>query len=92
MFSCILPDHRHGHTGSAREFWGLTATRLGRYFRIMQKPILTSVEVAALLNVDRKTLRKWVRGGLCPVTPLPGIEPPKWRRADVEAFVAGQAA
>lgn len=47
-------------------------------------------DVAAVLGIDRKTLRKWVRTGVCPVAPLAGIEPPLWHRAAVEAFVRGQ--
>lgn len=52
------------------------------------KPLLNSRETAAAIRVDRKTLRKWVREGTCPVAPIPGIHPPRWHRADVEAFVA----
>jgi len=51
------------------------------------KALLNSSETAKALGVDRKTLRKWVRDGVCPVAPLPSIEPPVWRRADVELFV-----
>ena len=53
------------------------------------KALLNSTETAAALGIDRKTLRKWVRQGVCPVAPLAGIEPPVWHRAAVEAFVAG---
>ena len=53
------------------------------------KALLNSMETAAALGVDRKTLRKWVRAGVCPVAPLNGISPPVWHRADVESFVAG---
>lgn len=53
------------------------------------KALLNSTETAAALGIDRKTLRKWVREGVCPVQPQDGIEPPVWRRADVEAFVGG---
>lgn len=46
-------------------------------------------ETARALGIDPKTLRKWVKEGVCPVAPIAGIEPPVWRRIDVEGFVGG---
>lgn len=50
----------------------------------------TGKETAEKLTLDPKTLRKYVREGVCPVPPVPGVKPPKWRVADVDAYVAGQ--
>jgi len=52
-----------------------------------EKPILTALETSRLLEVDPKTLRKWVKEGNCPVPPINGVRPPRWRRADVLAWV-----
>lgn len=51
--------------------------------------LVNSGEIARALGIDRKTLRKWVREGVCPVKPLDGITPPVWRKADIEQFVGG---
>jgi hypothetical protein len=49
----------------------------------------TGKETAEKLRLDPKTLRKYVREGVCPVAPLPGIKPPRWRASEVDAYVAG---
>jgi hypothetical protein len=51
------------------------------------KPLMNGGETARALGIDPKTLRKWVKEGVCPVSPIAGIEPPVWRRIDVEGFV-----
>lgn len=48
--------------------------------------IARSTEVATSLGVDIKTLRKWVRQGVCPVEPVNNTKPLQWLRADVAAF------
>lgn len=53
------------------------------------KPILNRKETAQALGVDVKTLYRWLRSDQCPVPPIPGMSPHKWRAADVKAFVAG---
>jgi hypothetical protein len=53
-------------------------------------PILNGLQFAKKINRDPKTVRKWLRAGNCPVKPIPGMKPPAWRLADVEAFIAGK--
>lgn len=51
------------------------------------KPILNVRETCDVLACDPKTLRKRVKQGVYPPY-IPGSKPPKWRAADVHAFVA----
>lgn len=55
------------------------------------KVLLTATETAAIIGIDRKTLRLWVRSGKCPIAPIPGMTPHRWHRADVDAWVSGGA-
>jgi excisionase family DNA binding protein len=50
--------------------------------------LLTTVEVAALLRVDRHTVLRWVADGKVPVIVLPGGTY-RFRRTDIEAILAG---
>lgn len=54
-----------------------------------RRVLYTAKETAQKLALDPKTLRKYVREGVCPVAPIPGINPPRWRASDVDAYVAG---
>lgn len=56
------------------------------------KPVFyTGLQAAEKLKLSPKTLRKYVAQGICPVMPLPGFKPPRWRASDVDAYVAGLA-
>lgn len=53
-----------------------------------QSPILINIsQLAKRLVVSRRTIHNWLRAGTCPVAPVQGMKPPKWRAADVEAFI-----
>jgi len=56
------------------------------------KPLLNGKQTAERLCITDKTLRTWLRQGTCPVAPIPGMKPAKWRAADVDAWIAGGAA
>lgn len=52
-----------------------------------QKTMLNSRETAKAIGVDRKTLRKWVKEGRCPIAPIDGLYPHRWFVADVAEWV-----
>lgn len=55
------------------------------------KKILNCKDVSGLTNISVQKLRATVRNGCCPVAPIPGMKPPKWRASDVDAFCARDA-
>lgn len=55
------------------------------------KPLLNGKQTAEKFGIDEKTLRNWLKRGTCPVAPIPGTKPAKWRAAEVEACLAGGA-
>jgi hypothetical protein len=79
--------------GRKREIGGLTGSRRSGTYTAMPETtgagrvFYTGKETAEKLQLDPKTLRKYVREGVCPVMPEPGIKPPRWRAAKVDAYV-----
>ncbi len=55
------------------------------------REILTQQEVAELLRIDRRTLRLMRKRGDAPPSFMLG-ERPRWRRADVDAWIANRGA
>ena len=53
--------------------------------------LLCQREVAALLGVDERTLRRWRRAGDAPKA-ITGGGRPRWKRSTVDAWLAGRAA
>jgi hypothetical protein len=57
---------------------------------IAERLLLSEPEVAALCGVSRNTVRLWKAAGLLQMVELPfGMRRNLYRRADVEAFLAG---
>lgn len=52
--------------------------------------LLNIKQLAERLVVPTVTLRYWLRVGRCPIAPIEGMKPPKWRVSDVDAFLAGR--
>lgn len=53
--------------------------------------LLNTLKTADKLGVTPKTLRNWLKSGKCPVAPVPGMKPPRWRSAEIETFLTGDA-
>ena len=53
--------------------------------------LLSATELAKLLSIDSRTLRRWRHQGRAP-KPLKGQDPLRWRRSDVERWIEGHAA
>lgn len=86
-----MRPYKMGRIGKSSDFLGLTLKGSPAYHTDMPKPLMTATEAAHRLGLDRKTLRTQARENRAPVQPVPGSKPPRWRRADVEAFLAGAA-
>jgi predicted site-specific integrase-resolvase len=55
------------------------------------QPIVTARQVCLFLQIDKRTLRKFVDGGYLPGMQLPGAKREwRFRLADLRAFVAQQ--
>lgn len=48
--------------------------------------------LAERLGVSRRTVHYWLERGGLPVAPIEGMTPPKWRAADVEAWLSRASA
>lgn len=55
-------------------------------------PLLSCKQTAEKLDITERTLRNWLKRGICPVPPIPGMKPAKWRTVDVERWIVGGAA
>ena len=53
--------------------------------------LLTTVEVAQMLRVDRSTLSRWRSQGLGPRVIWLGVGCPRYRRSDVQDWLEGIA-
>lgn len=51
--------------------------------------LLTVSEVASMARVSDETIHRWARLGRLPSQQLGGDGPRRFKRADVEAFIAG---
>ena len=54
-------------------------------------PLLKIKDMAERFGVTRRTIANWVSAGTCPVAPVPGMKPAKWRTTEVEAFIAARS-
>ena len=55
----------------------------------MSEYTLSVSDVAALLNVQPMTIRRWIGDGRLPARRLPGTKPYKLRQADIDALIDG---
>ena len=53
----------------------------------MQDKLLTSTEVAAMLNVSPDTVFRWKREGRLPKALKLGPRATRWRQSDIQAFI-----
>lgn len=53
--------------------------------------LLNINDLAARLGVSRRTVHHWLTIDRCPVAPIDGTKPRKWRSIDVEAYITGIA-
>lgn len=60
--------------------------------RTERAELLTQVQVARLLGLSKRSTQEAVAAGAVEPVYIPGLRRPKYRRADVEAIVAGRAA
>lgn len=53
------------------------------------KPLLNLKKYAEKMGITRQAVHYQLSKGQCLVPPIVGSKPPKWRSADVDAFLAG---
>lgn len=54
------------------------------------KPLLNIKQLAERLACSRGTIHNMLRAGTCPIAPVVGMKPPKWRAVDVDAFISAR--
>lgn len=52
--------------------------------------LLNIKQLAEKLVVGRTTIHYWLKHDRCPVAPVVGMKPPKWRVSDVDAFLTAR--
>ncbi|MFC2022604.1 helix-turn-helix domain-containing protein [Chloroflexota bacterium] len=56
-----------------------------------EPPLLTTDEVAHLLHIDINTVRRWTNRGVLKAYRIGSRGDRRFRRADIDAFLAGQS-
>jgi hypothetical protein len=54
------------------------------------KPLTNLKTYAERMGITRQAVHYQLGKGLCLVAPIPNTKPPKWRTADIDAFIAGR--